>query len=140
MIGKTASRAPLRPCWVWCLLLALAVAPLLARMHQVLHVPVQVHSAGFTAPPGVGVVGLGAVAATEEPSTAKALFAHHASLDCQALDQLAHGQATLYDVPWQPASVTSATPNAWPAQPVHCLRRSAPVVRGPPGAFSTFWF
>lgn len=146
MSGKSTSRSCFQPCWQWYLVLALVVAPLLARMHQVLHVPGHVtahaHSTAI-----IGSHSGQALAATadaslnvDSTSATQALFAHHASLDCQALDQLAQGQATLLDLPWQAASGAATSPVAWPELAVHCLRRSAPVARGPPGDHSVLWF
>ncbi|WP_370682430.1 hypothetical protein [Comamonas sp. GB3 AK4-5] len=93
-----------RAAGIWLLvvwMLAIGLGPLLARMHQIVHpaqpVAVQLQQAGqgvglarseslqpqssLAPPPGSWAHALGA------------MFAHHHSLDCQALDQLAHAQA-----------------------------------------------
>lgn len=94
--------------WTLWLLLALCVAPLLSRMHQVLHVP---QVLALVAAPDAAAVGpVSPEAHGRLAGAVQALFTHHGALDCQALDQLAHGQAPLHTVPWQPVHMGAAAP------------------------------
>ncbi|QEA13404.1 hypothetical protein [Comamonas flocculans] len=102
---------------LWWLLLALVLAPALAGMHRVLHLP--------TAPAGSvqqhgGAHGLGA------------LFAGHSASDCQLLNQLAHGSAP--GASWA-LPVTAALPAYPAAAPVQAALPRAPLpflARAPP--------
>lgn len=97
------------------LLLALAVVPLLGRMHQVVHGPASVHAAG-------------------QPvrDTLHALFAGHGHADCQVLDQQTLGG------PWSACMLplAQALPQqapAWAPAAAPALRRLAPFqARAPP--------
>lgn len=139
-----AAALPLHRWLTAWLLLALLVAPLVARMHQVVHVP------------GMGTGAAAAVSAALQPQAAAALpgeaaphsvasavlalFGHHGSLDCQALDQLAHGQAPLFDLPWLPASWAAAVSQAALTQVRASQRWWAPWARGPPALHFPFGF
>lgn len=97
---------------VW-LLLALAVGPWLARMHQVVHGHSglqRFQQAQMAATVGIDTATLRA-AVVRHPAV-WALFAHHGTLDCQALDQLAHGQAPLHVAPWVLPAATYLIPAA----------------------------
>lgn len=120
-----------RACLLLWLLLSLCMAPWLARMHQVVHAtPALVAQAAATAQaaanPAVHAGGVGGV---------QALFGHHASLDCQALDQLAHGQAPQPAFIWQPPTWGAAAPVAAVASAPPALRWWSPIARGPPRSF-----
>lgn len=118
--AATASRtSPLRRRlgWAW-LLLALVLAPALGQMHRALHLP--------------GTLGL-AVHAADGHGVA-ALFGGHSPADCQLLDQLSHGGATVaeYAVPLAaPSGQQVAQPAAQPPRPVAPLPFQA---RAPPAA------
>lgn len=138
-VPATASNAAALQLWRWLtvwLLLALVAAPLLARMHQVVHMP----QLGAGAPPAVtaawqpsSVTELSGDAAPQSLAPAvQALFAHHGSLDCQALDQLAHGQAPFFHLLWLPLSWAAAQPLTATLQLQSSLRWWAPLARGPP--------
>lgn len=97
---------------VW-LLLALAVGPWLARMHQVVHGHSglqRFQQAQIAATVGSDMAASDATA-VRHPAL-WALFAHHGTLDCQALDQLAHGQAPLHVAPWLLPAATYLIPAA----------------------------
>lgn len=124
------------------LLLALVAAPLLARMHQVVHMP----GLGAGAAPAVSAVTAVSAAwqlsaAAAQPGNAapqslapavQALFGHHGSLDCQALDQLAHGQAPFFHLLWLPMSWAAAQSLTATLQLQSSPRWWAPLARGPP--------
>lgn len=144
-----AAALPLHRWLTAWLLLALLVAPLVARMHQVVHVPgagmggaTAVSAAWLpqaaAAPNGVTPNG---VAATHSVASAVlALFGHHGSLDCQALDQLAHGQAPLFHLPWLPAFWAAAVSQTALTQVRASQRWWAPWARGPPALHFPFGF
>lgn len=129
------------------LLLALVAAPLLARMHQVVHMP----GLGAGAAPAVSAITAVSAewqlsAAATQPGNAapqsqalavQALFGHHGSLDCQALDQLAHGQAPFFHLLWLPLSWAAAQSPAAPLQVRASPRWWAPLARGPPALHSS---
>ncbi|WP_042428931.1 hypothetical protein [Comamonas granuli] len=100
------------------LLLALVLAPALGQMHRALHLP--------------GALGQ-AVHAADGHGVA-ALFGGHSPADCQLLDQLSHGGATVaeYAMPLAaPGGQRVALPAALP------LRAAAPLpfqARAPPAA------
>ena len=139
-----AAALPLHRWLTAWLLLALLVAPPVARMHQVVHVP----GAGMGAATAVSAAWLpqGAAASNGEAASHSvapavlALFGHHGSLDCQALDQLAHGQAPLFDLPWLPASWAAAVSQAAPLLVRASQRWWAPWARGPPALHFPFGF
>ncbi len=102
----------------WWLVLALALAPALGRVHRVLHLP----------------SALGVSAATVHAHGLGALFAGHGPADCQLLDQLTQGGAPAAE--W-PALAAAATPACPPAQSVQALlpRAALPFqARAPPVA------
>ncbi len=111
-----------RAALVW-LLLALVLAPALARMHQVLHLPGAGGAPALAHPHGAGGQALDAL---------HALFANHGDAGCQVLDQqtlvgpaLGQGPALVQAEPQRPPA---APPAATPAQ-----RRAAPFhARAPP--------
>lgn len=126
---------------VWMLVIALG--PLLARMHQIVHLPQPVAVQQQLAGQGAGLVSratspLAPNALAPQSGWAHALwamFAHHHSLDCQALDQLAHAQA-----PGTPSMVwlAAALPLFLAQPPAPWVWLSRPWVwtaRGPPADF-----
>lgn len=138
-VPASASNAAALQLWRWLtvwLLLALVAAPLLARMHQVLHMP----QLGAGAPPAVTAAWQPSFATDQSGDAApqslapavQALFGHHGSLDCQALDQLAHGQAPFFHLLWLPLSWAAAQTPAAPLQVRASPRWWAPLARGPP--------
>ncbi len=100
------------------LVLALALAPALGRMHRVLHLP----------------AALGVSAAAAHSHGLGALFAGHSPADCQLLDQLAQGGAPVAEWPALAAAPTPACPPAPAAQPL-LPRAALPFhARAPPVA------
>ncbi|MEG2050472.1 MAG: hypothetical protein RR100_26755, partial [Comamonas sp.] len=145
----SAAALPLRRWLTAWLLLALLVAPLVARMHQVVHMP----GMGTGAAAAVSAAWLPQAAAAQSgtPQNGEAasqsvapavlaLFGHHGSLECQALDQLAHGQAPLFHLPWLPASWAAAVSLAAPVHVRAAQRWWAPLARGPPAQCSAIGF
>ena len=126
--GGTTATLPLRRWLAVWLLLALCLAPLVARMHQVVHIP----GAGLAPAVATAVPALPAVSPDGVGHTVQALFGHHGSLDCQALDQLAHGQAPFFHLLWLPLSWAAAQPLTATLQLQSSLRWWAPLARGPP--------
>lgn len=144
---SSGAALPLRRWLTAWLLLALVAAPLLARMHQVVHMP----GLGAGSAPAVSAVSAGwqlSAAATQPGNAApqsqatavQALFGHHGSLDCQALDQLAHGQAPFFHLLWLPLSWAAAQSPAAPLQLRATPRWWAPLARGPPALHFTLVF
>ena len=127
--GGTKAAQPLRRWLAVWLLLALCLAPLVARMHQVVHIP----GAGLAPAVATAVPALPAVSPDGVGHTVQALFGHHGSLDCQALDQLAHGQAPLASFVWLPACWATTVSLAAPVHALASQRWWAPLARGPPG-------
>lgn len=102
----------------WWLVLALALAPALGRVHRVLHLP----------------TALGVSTATVHAHGLGALFAGHSPADCQLLDQLTQGGAPAAE--W-PALAIAPTPACPPTQPAQALlpRATLPFqARAPPVA------
>ena len=110
------------------LLLSLCTAPWLARTHQVVHAPQAVVAGGQSAPSGVAFT----AAPTGLAQAVLALFGHHAHLDCQALDQLAHGQAPHTAFTWQAPTWGQAPPQAQPVAAAPLQRCWRVLARGPP--------
>lgn len=135
-MGGTSAAQPLRRWLAVWLLLALCLAPLVARMHQVVHVP----GAGGAPAAAVAAPSSSAVSRDGVSQTVQALFGHHGSLDCQALDQLAHGQAPFAYLPWLPASWATAVSLAAPVHALASQRWWAPLARGPPAMRPLFGF
>ena len=127
--GGTKAAQPLRRWLAVWLLLALCLAPLVARMHQVVHIP----GAGLAPAVATTAPSLPAVSPGGVGHTVQALFGHHGSLDCQALDQLAHGQAPLASFVWLPACWATTVSLAAPVHALASQRWWAPLARGPPG-------
>ncbi len=112
-------RAPLRLrarnlAWLAALCMAVALAPWLGTLHQVLHAPAQESRA-------------------EAGHPLHPLFADHASAaDCLAFDQLSHAEGLpTTAASWAPAAVTQgpawqAAPAAAPAQPAPYRARAPP--------------
>lgn len=128
-LGGTTAVPPLRRWLAVWLLLALCLAPLVARMHQVVHVP----GAGVAPAAATAAPSLSAPSRDGVSQTVQSLFGHHGSLDCQALDQLAHGQAPLAYLPWLPTCWATAVSLAAPVHALASQRWWAPLARGPPG-------
>ena len=107
-------RSPRHDLWVWCLALALCLAPTWGHIHRVLHLP---HALGW---------------AERVEGSLGALLASHSPADCELLDQLSHAgpvSEPCTHAPSVPASVWQASP---PTQP---LRAASPLpfqARAPP--------
>ena len=107
-------RSPRHDLWVWCLALALCLAPTWGHIHRVLHLP---HALGW---------------AERVEGSLGALLASHSPADCELLDQLSHAgpvSEPCTHAPSVPASVRQASP---PTQP---LRAASPLpfqARAPP--------
>lgn len=114
-----ALRNPLaRRLGVWWLLLALALAPALGRMHRVVHLPAE----------------LGVQAASAHGHGVGALFAGHNPADCQLLDQLTQGGVPVAEWPALASAPAPACPPAAAAQPL-LPRAALPFqARAPPVA------
>ncbi|MEG2999716.1 MAG: hypothetical protein RR855_04120 [Comamonas sp.] len=140
----SAAALPLHRWLTAWLLLALLVAPLVARMHQVVHMPGMGTGAAAAVSaawlPQAAAASNGEAASQSVAPAVQALFGHHGSLDCQALDQLAHGQAPLFDLPWLPASWAAAVSLAGPVHVRAAQRWWAPLARGPPAQCSAIGF
>ena len=107
-------RSPRHDLWVWCLALALCLAPAWGQIHRVLHLP---HALGLV---------------EHVQGSLGALLASHSPADCELLDQLSHAgpvSEPCTHAPSVPASVWQASP---PTQP---LRAASPLpfqARAPP--------
>ena len=107
-------RSPRHDLWVWCLALALCLAPTWGQIHRVLHLP---HALGLV---------------EHVQGSLGALLASHSPADCELLDQLSHAgpvSEPCTHAPSVPASVWQASP---PTQP---LRAASPLpfqARAPP--------
>ena len=107
-------RSPRHDLWVWCLALALCLAPTWGQIHRVLHLP---HALGLV---------------EHVQGSLGALLASHSPADCELLDQLSYAgpvsEASAH-TPSVPASVWQAF---LPTQP---LRAASPLpfqARAPP--------
>lgn len=110
------------------LLLALVFAPLLGRMHQVLHVP---GSAAVAAPlqhEAAPVAGIGQQAL----DTLHALFAGHGHADCQVLDQQTLVGAAAGQAPVLAQAAPQLPPAARPVPAPGVRKAPAFQARAPP--------
>ena len=121
---------------LWWLALALALAPALGRMHQVLHVPLSLSAAQAATADSEGHAAPAAMHGTGQALDGPhGLFASHADVDCQMLDQqllggvllaTAHAAPQVYAPPdTQPAPPTTAR---WGARRLWaCWARAPPA-------------
>lgn len=103
-----------RAAWL-CLLLALVLAPLLSRMHQVVHLPKLAPAPLALAAGSAPMVEVAPAWAPPSPPDVLhpqvlALFAHHAAVDCQSIDQLGHAHLPLWLGAWVPPLWATASP------------------------------
>ncbi|NMM84686.1 hypothetical protein B2J88_09965 [Rhodococcus sp. SRB_17] len=111
--------------WLWCLLLALLLAPALGQMHRALH------GAHMRA---VGPSSAAAVhAAGEQPtSIVSALFGGHSPAECQLLDQLTLGDWPHSAAPAPAHALPEALSSAGPQPHPRARRIAAFHARAPP--------
>ncbi|RYF27043.1 MAG: hypothetical protein EOO33_05925 [Comamonadaceae bacterium] len=135
---QPATRNARQPLWWLALVCALVLAPMLGRMHQVVHAPglwAQGAAASWAAthahPHAHTAVPAHAPAAASA-DTPHALFASHAGADCQLLDQLLLASALLGSLPAQAHALPGDAPVAPTARPHGTRRLAAFLARAPP--------
>ncbi|NMM79434.1 hypothetical protein B2J86_00560 [Acidovorax sp. SRB_14] len=114
--------------WLWCLLLALLLAPTLGQMHRVLHgahLPGAVSSSAASALQAAG---------GDTASFVSILFAGHSPAECQLLDQLALGDGPHGAAPALLHPLPEAWPGAGPQPHLRVRRIAAFQARAPPRA------
>lgn len=136
---QPASRNARRSLWWLALACAMVLAPMLGRMHQVVHAPglwaqgIAASWAATHAPHGHAQAH-GHAAAADFADTPHALFASHAGADCQLLDHLLLAGALLGGLPAQVHALPGNAVVAPAARQYSARRLAAFLARAPPPA------